>query len=74
VGAEGRFFKPSSSRQESPPSRLTKRLLGSVPAYTAPSMGERATAVTLGCEIPESLSQLLPPSWLLKSPSSEVPA
>src|SRR3712207_3719766 len=39
-----------------------------------PSMGESATAVILGCEIPESLSQLFPPSELLKRPSSEVPA
>src|SRR3712207_4730183 len=39
----------------------------------APSIAETATAVTRGCEIPESLSQLLPPSELLKRPSSEVP-
>src|SRR5215218_459260 len=32
VGAEGRFLMPSSSRQDSPPSRLTNRAEGSVPA------------------------------------------
>src|SRR5215210_4242709 len=32
VGAEGRFLIPSSSRQDAPPSRLTNRAEGSVPA------------------------------------------
>src|SRR5215204_3331468 len=36
-------------------------------------MGDIATDVTLGCATPESLSQLLPPSELLKRPSSDVP-
>src|SRR5215203_1055331 len=36
-------------------------------------MGDIATDVTLVCTTPESLSQLLPPSELLKRPSSEVP-
>src|ERR671913_742459 len=36
-------------------------------------MGDTATDVTLVCTTPESLSQLLPPSELLKRPSSDVP-
>src|SRR5918995_329698 len=36
-------------------------------------MGDTATDVILGCVTPESRSQLLPPSELLKRPSSDVP-
>src|SRR5919107_2914686 len=36
VGWEGSFLIPSSSCQEAPPSRLTNREEGSLPAYTAP--------------------------------------
>src|SRR3954454_6482937 len=69
VGDEGRFFNPSNSHHEPPPSRLRNRLLGSVPAYTASSTGETATDVILGWATPESRSQLLPPSALLNKPS-----
>src|ERR687898_1740547 len=36
-------------------------------------MGDTAIDVTLVCTTPESLAQLLPPSELLKRPSSDVP-
>src|SRR5690606_5672170 len=73
VGAEGRRRSASSSRQLDPPSSLRKIMLGSVPAYTAPSAGLTAREKTSRAGR-SALDHDRPPSSLLHTPLPREPA
>src|SRR5438132_13274942 len=73
VGAEGNWRSALSSRHVLPPSSERERVLGSVPAYTTPSLPARsvrltATQVPHGCSMPAPTGSHLSPAFSLRHP------
>src|SRR6266700_6991351 len=71
VGAEGNWRSALSSRHVLPPSSERESVLGSVPAYTTPSLPARsvrltATEVTDGCSMPAPTCSQLSPAFSLR--------